>query len=131
MSSRITTVVAFVAILAAVLLLRDPAEREPPASGASAPSSPPITVSTETFCAAFDRVAVTHANHLTNDTAASKGELQAATRALLELEPGTTMPPQARAGLSDTARDLLGEPRTEPDPDALEAFNAFVTLSCR
>lgn len=134
-SGRVTTVVACVAIVLVALLLRDPADPDdgtvttlaspPPAS------APPSEVPRERFCEAFEAMAAAHANHLANNTADSLAEVTAAGKAVLDLAPGSPMPPPAREGLEHFVAGVLGseaEPVTEASTNA---FSSFIEIACR
>ena len=129
---RVTIAVAFAAIVAAVLLLRDPAPSkraaEPPETS---PSASPTPVPTEAFCAAFEAMAAAHSNHLANGTQESLAEVAAAAQVVLDLAPGTAMPPPAREGLVYVVEGVRGDEAAPVAASSSNAFTGFLETACR
>jgi hypothetical protein len=132
---RVTTVVAVLAVVAVALVLRDPAGSEGEPAGddlaSPSPSAPPSEVPTDEFCAAFAAMAAAHNNHLANDTPESLAEVTTAGQTVLDLAPGTTMPPLARSGLEYFVLGVM-ERQAEPvSEEESAAFTSFLELACR
>ena len=134
---RVTTIVAVLAIVVVVLVLRDASGDDssgPPASSpSSAPSASPTPseVPTDQFCAAFEAMAAAHNNHLANGTAESLAEVTAAGEAVLEMAPGTVMPPAAREGLEYFVDGVIGRESEPPPEESTAAFSQFLEVACR
>jgi hypothetical protein len=125
-------VIAFVAIVVAGLLLRDPAPSDPPDGAPDPPASAsPIPVSTEDFCAAFEAMAAAHSNHLANDTPESLAEVTAAAQTVLDLAPGTAMPPPARDGLIWLVDGVVGNEAAPADAESSDAWSGYLEVACR
>lgn len=132
---RITTIVAFVAVVGVALVLGDPSgsdESSDPAPASPSPTSAaPSDVPLESFCETFEAMAAAHNNHLANGTPESLAEVTEAGEAVLELAPGTPMPPPAREGLAYFVDGVLGR-EAEPVPESSsDAFSQFLEVGCR
>ncbi|WP_205473657.1 hypothetical protein [Nocardioides sp. SYSU D00038] len=115
-------------VVVAALLVRDPGEDDAGA-GAAEPSSPPPVTSIETFCPAFERMAVTHANNLANGTEVSRREVEEAARQVRELGSALPVPEPIRAGLEGFVAGLLGEPSQATTVELAE-FSRFLETAC-
>ncbi len=135
---RVTIIVAFVAVVVVALVLRDPGATDPDTDdGASAPPSSP-TVSTleptpvpmEEFCTAFEAMAAAHSQQLASGTPESLAQVEAAGNLVLDLAPGTAMPPLALDALVYLVNGVLGV-EAEPVPaDADAALATFLQSAC-
>lgn len=135
---RVTIIVAFVAVVVVVLVLRDPGATDPDTDDeASAPSSSP-TVSTlaptpvpmEDFCTAFEAMAAAHSEHLGSTTPESLARVEEAGNLVLDLAPGTAMPPLALDALVYLVNGVLGV-GAEPVPaEADAALATFLQSAC-
>jgi hypothetical protein len=127
-------VVALVAVVGGVLVLGGQDENGPSADGpggttastaASDPatpseSAPPRLVTETEFCDGFGRLANARATHLRNPAPATVVEMKDAAAAVGELASGTTMSPEAQAGVDYLVEAFASLPDDATPQDVVE-----------